>query len=81
MRSAQKPDKEVKLEPEASATWHWENSTIPPASFSSESDSSDVNHEDAAAADTCYEPESDQGKPHLLSQSNLDGLMRDMSLS
>lgn len=40
-----------------------------------------MNHEDAAAADTCYEPESDQGKPHLLNQSDLDDLMRDLSLS
>jgi hypothetical protein len=54
---------------------------VPPAYCASESDSSsDVGDEDDVAADACYEPESEQGKPHLLSQSDLDDLVRDLSL-
>ena len=54
---------------------------IPP--LMSEADDDESSDEECAAADVdeLYDPEPDEEKPHLLTQENLNDLIRDLSLS
>ena len=54
---------------------------FPPAAGAAETDSSDENTEDDVTVYESYDEDFEEGRPHLISQGDLDDLVRDLSLS
>lgn len=54
---------------------------VPPTSVATDSDMSDEEHEGAGDVEESYEPQCEESKPHFICQTDLDDLVRDLSLS